>query len=581
MRFDGTFEELKIKLESILPAGEWRVINENQHQFKTLGKGILNWYPTTGTIHFQGKPHAASKLQEMVEPLLESQCGTRPEPAVGTEQMLAELSEEPPSDTSYFIDDTYSDSELIIGLVGTIGTDLPEVSKLIGDRLKIFGYETCCIKISTDVIASIGCPAQTTSEYDRISSYMEEGNRLRKDSQDNAILALGAAAQINKLRSESAPMRRRAFIINSLKSPAEVERLRKIYSDGFFLIGVHADSARRHEYLVKDRSMTEQQASRLIERDADERDEHGQHTRNTYHLSDFFIDYDGNSDALKKQTWRILDLLFGRPYITPTFDEYAMFMAFSASLRSADLSRQVGAVLTKDRCIVATGANDVPKAHGGLYWPEKDLESHGIVDAPDGRDYMRGLDSNASHKKLIVEEILAVIPAQYQEELAPLIKKSRIKDITEYGRVVHAEMEALLSSARSGTSCAGSDLYCTTFPCHNCAKHIVAAGIKRVVYVEPYPKSKALEFHSDSISLTKNERNVVFEPFIGVGPRSFFNLFSTNLGSGYPVARKNEDGEIVEWKECNAKLRTQMHPWSYVDRESTAATRLASYLEGK
>ena len=85
MRFDGTFEELKIKLESILPAGEWRVINENQHQFKTRSKGILNWYPSTGTLRFQGKPHAASKLQEMVEPLLESRCGTPSEPDVGTE----------------------------------------------------------------------------------------------------------------------------------------------------------------------------------------------------------------------------------------------------------------------------------------------------------------------------------------------------------------------------------------------------------------------------------------------------------------------------------------------------------------
>ncbi len=580
MRFDGTFEELKIKLESILPAGEWRVINENQHQFKTRSKGILNWYPSTGTLHFQGKPHAASKLQEMVEPLLNSHYGaqhTQPDDAA---QMLAELSQEPASDTSYFIDDTYSDSELIIGLVGTIGTDLPEVSKLIGDRLKIFGYETCTIKVSTDVIASIGSPADTTHQYDRISSFMEEGNRLRGKSKDNAILALGAAVQINKLRSESAPMRRRAFIINSLKSPAEVERLRKIYSDGFFLVGVHADLTRRHEYLVKDLSMTEEQASRLIERDADERDEHGQHTRNTYHLSDFFIDYNGNSDSLKKQTWRILDLLFGRPYITPTFDEYAMFMAFSASLRSADLSRQVGAVLTKHRCIIATGANDVPKAHGGLYWPEKDPDTHGIVDAPDGRDYMRGQDSNAIQKRLIIDDILAVVPQEYHQELAPLIRKSKIKDITEYGRVVHAEMEALLSSARSGVNCSGSDLYCTTFPCHNCAKHIVAAGIKRVVYVEPYPKSKALEFHSDAISLGNNPDNVVFEPFIGVGPRSFFNLFSTNLGSGYPVARKNDDGEIVEWKEESAKLRTQMLPCSYMDREAAAANLLSTYIEG-
>ncbi|MFO2375906.1 cytidine deaminase, partial [Pseudomonas aeruginosa] len=76
--------------------------------------------------------------------------------------------------------------------------------------------------------------------------------------------------------------------------------------------------------------------------------------------------------SLKAQLWRVIDILFGQPYVTPTFDEYAMFMAFSASLRSADLSRQVGAVLTRDEGIISTGANDVPKAGGGLYWPELD-----------------------------------------------------------------------------------------------------------------------------------------------------------------------------------------------------------------
>ncbi|MCZ5321339.1 hypothetical protein O5699_00900 [Escherichia coli] len=60
-------------------------------------------------------------------------------------------------------------------------------------------------------------------------------------------------------------------------------------------------------------------------------------------------------------------MLFGNPFITPTFDEYAMYMAFSSALRSADLSRQVGAVLAKNYAIMSTGANDVPKSGGGLY----------------------------------------------------------------------------------------------------------------------------------------------------------------------------------------------------------------------
>ncbi|MFZ5958064.1 anti-phage dCTP deaminase [Pseudomonas knackmussii] len=578
MRFDGQYSELRERLAQLDQAGNWREINSNQYQFKSKSGGILNWFPSTGTIAFQGKAVASKELEAIVGKILSGEVGPLPKVQVdAADRAIKSLSEEVAGIQVSYLDDSYSDSELVIGLVGTIGTDLKTVTGLLEDRLKAFKYKSQQIKISSDVIAMIGRAPVGGGEFERIDGYMEEGNRLRRDCKDNSVLALGAAARINQMRSAESP-RRNAFIINSLKSPYEVQRLRKIYAGGFFLIGVHADHERRSKYLIQDLRMTEEQASELISRDANEKEEYGQHTRDTYHLSDFFINFNGNIDSLKMQLWRVLDILFGKPYVTPTFDEYSMFMAFSASLRSADLSRQVGAVLTKDGCIVSTGANDVPKAGGGLYWPVLNDE-HEIVDQQDGRDYMRGEDSNAVQKRLIVEEIIQSIPEEYREAISPVLRSSRIKDITEYGRVVHAEMEALLSSSRSGISALGSTLYCTTFPCHNCAKHIIAAGVKRVVYVEPYPKSKAQEFHSDSISLDKNTTGVFFEPFIGVGPRSFFDLFSTNLGSGYPVIRKTTEGQTVDWTEPTAKLRTQMLPCSYIERESIAAALLSRYLE--
>ncbi len=150
-----------------------------------------------------------------------------------------------------------------------------------------------------------------------------------------------------------------------------------------------------------------------------------------------------------------------------------------------------------------------------------------------------------------------------------------MRDLTEYGRVVHAEMEALLSCARTGRSTVNATLYCTTFPCHNCAKHIVAAGIERVVYVEPYPKSKALEFHDDSI-VTSGEsaldgRGLVrFDAFVGIGPRRFFDLFSMQLGSSYGLVRKDENGQKIEWPFEKSRLRIQMKPTSYLDNEAAA-----------
>ena len=163
-----------------------------------------------------------------------------------------------------------------------------------------------------------------------------------------------------------------------------------------------------------------------------------------------------------------------------------------------------------------------------------------------------------------------------------VLDNSGIKDLTEYGRVVHAEMEALLSCARNGQTTVGATLYCTTFPCHNCAKHIVAAGVKRVVFVEPYPKSKALQFHDDSIEVGRERANtasgkVNFDAFVGIGPRRFFELFSVNLGSSYKLQRKvNATGARKEWNIEKAQLRLQMKPISYLELETDAAFLFSS-----
>ncbi len=279
--------------------------------------------------------------------------------------------------------------------------------------------------------------------------------------------------------------------------------------------------------------MTKEEASRLMRRDENEQLPYGQRTSDTFHMSDFFVRFDESADKLKQDLWRFIDIVFGNPYITPLLDEFAMFMAFSAALRSADLSRQVGAVIAKHEELLSTGANDCPRFGGGLYWPFYDKSNRRYADVDAGRDYKRGEDSNKAEQQEIIESIIRESGEIVNDvvKLRLILKDSGIGDLTEYGRVVHAEMEALLSCARNNVNCRGATLYGTTFSCHNCAKHIIAAGITRVVFVEPYPKSKAVEFHNDSLVLGFSDRvNAVrFEPFVGVGPRKFFDLFSMEL----------------------------------------------------
>jgi deoxycytidylate deaminase len=158
----------------------------------------------------------------------------------------------------------------------------------------------------------------------------------------------------------------------------------------------------------------------------------------------------------------------------------------------------------------------------------------------------------------------------------PKLRSTTVSALTEFGRAVHAEAEAILSAARMGVSTRGARLYCTTFPCHVCAKHIVAAGIEQVVYIEPYPKSRALRLFDDSISLeARRKGRVLFRPFVGVSPSRFADLFSMRSAEGQPLPRKDDRGFPI----MNGRsMRLRMPHSSAIERESSAAKELKRVL---
>lgn len=266
------------------------------------------------------------------------------------------------------------------------------------------------------------------------------------------------------------PLHRTAHVIATLKRPEEVETLRRIYGAGFFLIGIASSKESRERYFEEKGMATI--AEEMIEVDANEGVLFGQQTRETFYLADVFVSIDHYEDDIP----RFLDALFGSPQVTPTLEEHSMFMAYSASVRSGDLSRQVGAaIFDQFGDLVSVGCNDVPKVGGGLYGPEPGNK----------RDMTLGEDSNEREKREMALRILRAFGRNDDFEHArALLKPTGFLDITEFGRAVHAEMEALMACTRSGRSARGSDLYTTTFPCHNCCRHIIGAGIRKVVYIE-------------------------------------------------------------------------------------------------
>jgi len=497
--------------------------------------------------------------------------------------------------------------ELIFATAGPIGVDMDTILLTLKACLTEVNYRSEPIKLSAEmerIRARVGPkPSDSLKLYHWKIDY---ANALRKKFKRTDVLArIGLEAirakrtQVGK--SSKAPIPRMAYLLSQLKSPAEVELLRKVYGRQFILVSAYAPEVDRHNRLTQklrtqlstniSESELAFEASKLMERDASEGDTFGQRLRDTFHLGDVFID-GLEPKRMQETTNRFIQAMFGKNDITPSKDEYGMYMARSASLRSADLSRQVGAaIFTSKGEIVVQGCNEVPKAHGGTYW---DLEE------PDFRDIKKGMDPNEQTRREILRDLFErlrrggmlsrqalklgndarIIQRLTQKKPPGLLSEARIMDLTEYGRVVHAEMSALCDAARLGKQVKNGILYCTTFPCHNCTKHILASGIEKVVFLEPYPKSQAKALHGDEVEIeteTQPEK-VSFVPFLGISPFRYRDVF----GKG---RRKDDSGVARRWYLGEPKLTGEPKPMlevvfpSYLQNEVWALAPILGRIE--
>jgi dCMP deaminase len=137
----------------------------------------------------------------------------------------------------------------------------------------------------------------------------------------------------------------------------------------------------------------------------------------------------------------------GEAIVRPSWDEYFMDIVELVKERSTCLRRQVGALIVKDKRILATGYNGAPVGC-------KHCEEVGCL-----RDQL-GIPSGKMH---------------------------------EICRAAHAEQNAIVQAAYSGTSVKDSTMYVTTQPCVLCAKLIINAGITKIIFKGDYPDSLALE----------------------------------------------------------------------------------------
>ncbi len=171
-----------------------------------------------------------------------------------------------------------------------------------------------------------------------------------------------------------------------------------------------------------------------------------------------------------------------------------------------------------------------------------------VLDAIDDAHMLKRQYSKYSPEAMIDEFALRDLRERRLQELyyadeAPL-RRALIRDNIDYVRDVHAEAAAIIDAARHGTAVKKCVMYTTTFPCHECARHIVAAGIRELIYLAPYPKSANRKLYKDSIDIDpdkRNKRKVTFRTFTGVGPRRYLEFFAMRAD------RKKSDGTVIEF----------------------------------
>ena len=464
--------------------------------------------------------------------------------------------------------------EFVFAVVGHVGSGTSEVAQQLHaalDDATVAGEQ-----IDSEIIKATGLIDEWASENghsndglkgtDRVSWFQDMGDQMRAKDGDHSIIARQFALKIRELRasktgqdlSPDGPImpdgKPRAYILDSIRHPDEVELLRHIYQDAFVLIGVVCQEPTRLDRLCKKHpSSGMQDCKELMKRDAKAAERYGQRTADAFHMADFFVDNsisrmvesggqtapNANWDILEK-LGRLVTILSHNEVVRPTIDETGMHHAYSAQLRSACLSRQVGAALMdSDGNLLATGTNEVPRAGGGVYGESYKADLDESI--ADHRCAFRESKfcSNTKKQNEIVEETVDSISQvvklnkSQREELAKVVKGGRIGALLEFSRAVHAEMDALLSAARSSSSIVGSRLFVSTFPCHFCARHIVTAGVDEVQYIEPYPKSAALQLHNDAIGTewidwkppSSGGEKVLFRPFSGIAPRMYRRAF--------------------------------------------------------
>jgi len=434
---------------------------------------------------------------------------------------------------SQFSEQDFNDFEVYLKRIGKTRSHISSWisdSELVGELLQDWGDNLRRRGNPFDYLPTNG------SSLNTIFALAEEANNVIKfyRSRDRKTMAKNP--------------RIKQFVIEAFRNPYEVEYFRNRYYE-FYLISLFANYEIRKDR--KKFSFSRDQRDRGEDLATEEY--YKQNVSECVRLSDIAFNNEDSQSDLYEKLLTYFALIKQPGCFAPEWTETAMHMAYSMSVRSSCICRQVGSVIEgSNGYIVGAGWNDVGAGQIGCgyrhYEDFKNLDESVLISNPPGDEEFRrwlvmyGSSDGDSfcykdkYSEYTIRKKLKKIEKDRPEEfkkpgrkekkyLAQYLQKELNVKMMQYCRALHAEENAILqTSVVGGMGLRGSIIYSTTFPCELCAKKIYQAGIKKIIYTEPYPRSI-----SKDVFFQDGTRKIDFEQFEGVKSQSYFRLYKSTI----------------------------------------------------
>lgn len=404
--------------------------------------------------------------------------------------------------------------------------DIPAITRYLRNALTKSEFTNLYQRAGDNVRAS-GCANNSEFKADEIFSFPRHINLIIKVAHETARVA-GKQCRI---------------VIDAIRNPYEAFFLKRRYAN-FYLVSINTDNAQRLLSLRTFRKFSDDQIQALDKKEYPSKlpAHHrfiAQNIQECIETSDIHIHNSKlseftHNDLVSQLAWYVA-LMIHPGLVTPTSLENCMQIAYSAKHSSGCISRQVGAVVTDDSySIKAVGWNSTPQGQTPCL-----LRS--------AEDLLAGINSaDYSLYERTDKKFQAAVSHKYKELIASTQTGRNIsycfKSIQNeiegeknqvHTRSLHAEENAFLQiSKHGGQKLSGGILFTTASPCELCAKKAYQLGLKKIVYIDPYPG-----IATDHI-LSVGAKKPALELFRGAVGRAFYQLYQ-------PVMPYKDELELV------------------------------------